>query len=155
MSAVTNRAQVIFPLPFPRTLLEKATRESCAWCIKSYGPPAHAEPFGIMSPDGFKTTSCLIAPPMMRISRQALTDYVHSEIVKILKSDLVSLISSHHNHVPKFTCTLLVLLYAAKPASPNSRPIPLCFTPPNGILKSLSCELLIQTIPASILLATR
>lgn len=38
-----------------------------------------------------------------------------------------------HSLVPILTCTAFTLVYAANPASPNSLPIPLCFTPPNGI----------------------
>lgn len=69
-------------------------------------------------------------------------------------------------------CTALICEYASSPASPNSRPIPLCLTPasriswallvqyqkdlpPNGTLGSQSWLLLTQTMPASISAATR
>lgn len=37
---------------------------------------------------------------------------------------------------PRLTCTALTCVYASSPASPSSRPIPLCFTPPNGTLSN-------------------
>ena len=41
---------------------------------------------------------------------------------------------STHSQVPKLTCTAFLFVYASSPASPSSRPIPDCLTPPNGIL---------------------
>src|SRR6478735_4533927 len=57
--------------------------------------------------------------------------------------------------VAMLTCTALMLEYDARAASPSSLPMPDCLTPPNGIRKSESLLLLIQTMPASISLATR
>src|SRR5277367_3272090 len=43
---------------------------------------------------------------------------------------------------------------SANPSSANSVPMPDCLAPPNGICGAISRCLLIQTVPASILLAT-
>jgi hypothetical protein len=57
----------------------------------------------------------------------AIQDNIH------ICAALVVLCDTIYNFVPMLTCTAFTFEYAANPASPSSLPIPLCFTPPNGI----------------------
>ncbi|KAK4668092.1 uncharacterized protein QC764_0112870 [Podospora pseudoanserina] len=84
------------------------------------------------------------------------TDSMAKPFTHFVHTNCLSLITNMGGTLQIFihSTQAFTLQYGANPASPSSLPIPLCFTPPNGILKSESLLLLIHTIPASISLAT-